>query len=149
MEALDAAEVLAYLAREIEFYGRPFTPPCVLLCGGELLVTVGAATGVGGRNQEFALATAPLIEGSARIVVASIDSDGTDGPSAAAGGLVDGATMARLRDAGVDIVAALQNHDSFHALKALDDNFFTGAQGTNVRDLRVIYIADRGHREGV
>jgi glycerate 2-kinase len=149
MEARDAAEVVAYLAREIEFYGRPFPPPCVLLCGGELLVTVGKATGVGGRNQEFALSTAPLIEGSARIVVASIDSDGTDGPSDAAGGLVDGDTMDHLQAVGVDVGAALQDHDSFHALKALGDNLITGAQGTNVRDLRVIYIADRGHREGV
>ncbi len=146
MEAQDAAEVLAYLAREIEYYGRPFTSPCVLLCGGELLVTVGKATGVGGRNQEFALTTAPLIAGSTRIVVASLDSDGTDGPSAAAGGLVDGASMDRFRRAGVDVVGALQNHNSFHALQVLGDNFFTGARGTNVRDLRIIYIAEHGRR---
>jgi len=143
MEALDAAEVMAYLAREIEFYGRPFTPPCAILCGGELLVTVGKATGVGGRNQEFVLSMASLLEGSEHIVVASIDSDGTDGPSDAAGGIVDGFTMARLRRAGIDVLEELRNHNSFHALKALGDNFVTGARGTNVRDLRVIYIPDR------
>jgi len=143
MEVLDAAEVMVYLAREIEFYGRPFTPPCAILCGGELLVTVGKATGVGGRNQEFVLSMASLLEGSEHIVVASIDSDGTDGPSDAAGGIVDGFTMARLRRAGVDVLEELRNHNSFHALKALGDNFVTGARGTNVRDLRVIYIPDR------
>jgi glycerate 2-kinase len=140
METLDAAEMLAYLAREIEFYGRPFKPPCVLFCGGELLVTVGKATGVGGRNQEFVLSAAPLIEGNENIVVASIDSDGTDGPSDAAGGIVDGFTMERLQGAGVDVFEELRVHNSFHALKALGDNFVTGARGTNVRDLRVIYI---------
>jgi glycerate-2-kinase len=140
METLDAAEVLAYMAREIEFYGRPFKPPCVLLCGGELLVTVGKATGVGGRNQEFALSTAPLVEGNEHIVVASIDSDGTDGPSDAAGGIVDGYTMERIKGTGIDVYEAIRNHNSFHALKALGDNFITGARGTNVRDLRVIYI---------
>jgi len=140
METLDAAEVLAYMAQEIDFYGRPFKPPCVLLCGGELLVTVGKATGVGGRNQEFVLSAAPLIEGNENIVVASIDSDGTDGPSDAAGGIVDGFTMERLQEAGVDVFEELHNHNSFHALKALGDNFVTGARGTNVRDLRVIYI---------
>jgi hydroxypyruvate reductase len=72
--------------------------------------------------------------------VASIDSDGTDGPSDAAGGIVDGFTMERLQGAGVDVFEELHNHNSFHALKALDDNFVTGARGTNVRDLRVIYI---------
>ncbi len=140
METLDAAEVLAYMAREIEFYGRPFKPPCVLLCGGELLVTVGKATGVGGRNQEFVLSTAPLIEGNENIVVASIDSDGTDGPSDAAGGIVDGYTMERIKGTGIDVYEEIRNHNSFHALKALGDNFITGARGTNVRDLRVIYI---------
>jgi glycerate 2-kinase len=143
VETLDAAEVVAYLAREIEFYGRSFKPPCVLLCGGELLVTVGKATGVGGRNQEFVLSTAPLLEWSECIVVASIDSDGTDGPSDAAGGMVDGFTMARLQRAGIDVFEELHNHNSFHALKILGDNFITGAQGTNVRDLRVVYIPDR------
>jgi hydroxypyruvate reductase len=140
METFDAAEVLACLAREITFYGRPFTPPCVLFCGGELLVTVGKATGVEGRNQEFVLSAAPLIEGKEHIVVASIDSDGTDGSSDAAGGVVDGFSMARLRRVGIDVLEELRNHNSFRALKVLGDNFVTGARGTNVRDLRVIYI---------
>ena len=79
-EASQAGFVIADIARTIEREGAPFEPPCALITGGELLVTVGQETGVGGRNQEFALAAALRIAGSERIVVAGVDTDGTDGP---------------------------------------------------------------------
>lgn len=140
MESCDAAKVLAHIAREIEVYGRPFKPPCVLLCGGEILVTVGKEEGIGGRNQEFVLSTALVIDGSEKIVIGSADSDGRDGPSIAAGGIVDGYTLQRIEQAGLDILEELKKHNSYEVLKKLEDNIITGVQGTNVRDLRVIYI---------
>jgi glycerate-2-kinase len=140
MEACDAAKVLAHIAREIEVYKRPFKPPCVLLCGGEILVTVGKEKGIGGRNQEFVLSTVLAIDGSKNIVIGSADSDGRDGPSIAAGGIVDGYTLQRIEQAGLDILEELRRHNSYEALKKIEDNIITGVQGTNVRDLRVIYI---------
>ncbi|MCL5027073.1 MAG: DUF4147 domain-containing protein [Chloroflexi bacterium] len=142
VEARCVGEVLAYMAQEIEVYGRPLTPPCILLCGGELLVTVGESTGVGGRNQEFVLSTAPRLAGSSRAVAASVDSDGNDGPTEFAGGIVDGLTMNRAREAGFDVFQELRNHNSSGVLQQLGDAIYTGVRGTNVQDLRVVYVGD-------
>lgn len=147
IEARDVAGVMAYLAREIELHGKPFKPPCVVIFGGEADVTVGPATGMGGRNQEFVLSSAPMIAGSENIVIASADSDGTDGPTYVAGGLVDGYTMARAQNAGVDVFEELANHNSYQVLETLGDHIVTGARGTNVRDLRIIYVANRLSKE--
>jgi len=144
VEARSASETLAYMGQEIETYGRPFKTPCVLLCGGELVVTVGEETGVGGRNQEFALAAAPRIEGSKNVVIASVDSDGTDGPTDMAGGIVDGYSMGRAKEAGVDISEELRKHNSTMVLNKLGDTIYTGVQGTNVQDLRIVYISKQG-----
>jgi len=146
VEARSAAETLAYMAQEIETYGRPFKTPCVLLCGGELVVTVGEETGVGGRNQEFALAAAPRIEGSKNVVIASVDSDGTDGPTDMAGGIVDGYSMERAKKAGVDIFEELRKHNSTMVLNKLGDTIYTDVQGTNVQDLRIVYVGKKGSR---
>ncbi len=140
IEARPAGETLAYLAQEIEAYDRPFKAPCVLLCGGELLVTVGKEQGFGGRNQEFVLSTAQRIAGSKRIVIASADSDGSDGPTRHAGGIVDGQTMERIRAAGIDLEAEMRHHNTNAVLQQLDDAIDTGILPTNVRDLRVIYV---------
>jgi hydroxypyruvate reductase len=102
---------------------------------------VGDATGIGGRNQEFVLAAATRIAGSPNIVVASVDSEGGDGPTDAAGGIVDGFTVQRARDAGIDVNAELDNHNSYVALAAVGDLIHTGVRGTNVRDLRLIYVS--------
>ncbi|MCW4039410.1 MAG: DUF4147 domain-containing protein [Candidatus Bathyarchaeota archaeon] len=147
LEVWPVAGVVAHIARESEFYGRPFQPPCVLLFGGELLVTVGTATGIGGRNQEFVLSTAPMIAGSQNIVIASVDSDGADGPSPVAGGIVDGDTVNRLSDIGVNVFQILDNHDSYGALTQLDDAIHGEIRSTNVRDLRAIYIQKRVNQE--
>ena len=143
VEARPVGETFAYMAQEAEVLGRPIQPPCVLLCGGELVVTVGEESGVGGRSQEFVLAAAPRIEGSENIVMASADSDGIDGPTDAAGGVVDGYTMKRAREAGIDVFKELRHHNSNVALKALGDTIRTGVRRTNVRDLRVVYVGGR------
>jgi glycerate 2-kinase len=144
VEAQPIAETLAYIAQEIETYGRPFKPPCVLLCGGELIITVGEETGVGGRNQEFVLSAAPRIAGSKNIVIASVDSDGADGPTDMAGAIVDGYSMERAKEAGVDIFEELRKHNSTMTLNELGDTIYTGIQGTNVQDLRIVYVGKRG-----
>jgi len=147
VEAKDAGNVLAYIAKEIELYNRPFKPPCILLCGGELLVTVGGKKGKGGRNQEFVLSTAPRIASSPNIVIASCDSDGTDGPTDAAGGIVDGYTMTRAEEEKIQVFEELELHNSYHVLSKLKDLIFTGARGTNVQDLRVVYVGGREKSE--
>ncbi len=141
VEARPIGEALGYMATEIEQLGQPFEPPCMMILGGELVVAVGDATGRGGRNQEFVAAAAGRIAGSPNIVIASVDSEGTDGPTEAAGGIADGLTLARLREAGLDSEAELANHNSHALLAALDDLVVTGVRGTNVRDLRLIYVA--------
>lgn len=141
IEAEPVAKVLAYIAEEEEIKGRPLKPPCVLICGGEVVVAIGDAKGVGGRNQEMVLYMAQHNSGSKNIVIGSADSDGTDGPTEYAGGIIDGETADRAVKAGFNLDAELKNHNSNPVLKALDDLIYTGNTGTNVRDLRVIYVA--------
>lgn len=140
IETRPVAETMAHIASECETAGAPLQPPCVLLSGGELVVAVGQATGCGGRNQEFALATAPHIAGSANIVVGTVDSEGTDGPTDVAGGVADGQTLQRLTQSELDFAAEMANHNSGGVLEKLGDVVTTGILGQNVRDLRVIYI---------
>jgi glycerate-2-kinase len=140
IEAQAFGRALALQAIEIEMYQRPFKPPCVLIAGGELLVRTEGAAGLGGRNQEFVLAAATKIHSSQQIVIASADSDGTDGPTDIAGGIVDGLTMTRAVELGIKLRDELKQHNSMSVLQRLRDGIMTGAQGTNVQDLRVIYI---------
>ncbi len=127
VEAVHAAAYLAEIAKTIERRGQPYQPPCALFTSGEMVVTVGKGNGVGGRNQEFSLAAASRIAGSDRIIMASVDTDGTDGPGTQfcdeadaipclAGGIVDGHTVSEAAIAGIDIAAALKQHDSTPAL---------------------------------
>jgi glycerate 2-kinase len=143
IETRPVAETMAHIAHECEVLGQPFRPPCVILSGGELVVAVGEATGRGGRNQEFVLAAAPYIAGSASIVVASVDSEGTDGPTDIAGGIVDGQTLERVAAAGLDFASEMENHNSGGVLEALGDTIVTGIWGQNVRDLRVVHVAQQ------
>ena len=142
IEVRPVAETFAQIAREAELIGRPLEPPCVFIFGGELLVTVGNATGIGGRNQEFVMSAAERIAGSKNIVIASADCDGTDGPSDNTGGIVDGYTMERIAEAGIDLSQELNNHNTSYVLKTLGDTI-NSVRGANVRDLRVIYIGNK------
>ncbi|KAA0217444.1 MAG: DUF4147 domain-containing protein [Leptolyngbya sp. PLA3] len=105
--------------------------------GGESTVHVGASHGKGGRNQELAVAAATVIEGVPGAAVMSLATDGVDGPTDAAGGVVDGQSVARMRANGVDPEEALRNHDSYPALEACGGLLRTGASGTNVNDVMV------------
>jgi len=109
------------------------------IAGGETVVRL-TGSGLGGRNQELALAAAQQLDGLADTALFSVGSDGTDGPTDAAGGYVDGQTAQRLRDQGMDIQAVLQCNDSYHALQASGGLIVTGPTGTNVNDVAVLLI---------
>ncbi len=133
-ETREAAQVLASILREVQEHGHPVKPPACLLSGGETTVTL-RGSGKGGRNQEFALAAALAISGLPGVTVLSGGTDGTDGPTDAAGGTVNGST------ADQDAQAALDNNDSYSYLKARDALVMTGPTGTNVMDMQVMLIA--------
>jgi len=137
-ETRDVARVHAAIAKEVLASGRPVRRPACIISGGETTVTV-RGKGLGGRNQEFALAAAIDIAGLDGVVVFSAGTDGTDGPTDAAGAIADGRTTAR----GGDAAAYLRNNDSYHFFEKLGDLLKTGATGTNVADVRLIVIAEQ------
>lgn len=132
--ARDAGVFLANIARFHAASGKPMA----FLAGGETVVHL-TGKGLGGRNQELALAAADGIAGM-NAAVFSLGSDGTDGPTDAAGGYVDGTTAKVLRDQGIRISDVLQNNDAFHALQKCDGLIMTGPTGTNVNDISVLLI---------
>ena len=109
------------------------------IAGGETVVKL-TGTGKGGRNQELALAAAPGIDGIPGAAVFSVGSDGTDGPTDAAGGYVDHETASELRSQGVDIAQVLRDNDSYHALLKTGGLIITGPTGTNVNDVAVALL---------
>lgn len=130
--ARDAGVFLSNIARYYE--GRKLA----VICGGETIVRL-TGHGKGGRNQELALAACEGIAGM-NACVFSVGSDGTDGPTDAAGGIVDGTTLAALKEKGISVAAVLQDNDAYHALKAVDGLIMTGPTGTNVNDLTVLLL---------
>ncbi|MBQ3626726.1 MAG: glycerate kinase, partial [Synergistaceae bacterium] len=110
-----------------------------VIAGGETVVHL-TGKGMGGRNQEFALASAIGIDGLENVVIASIGSDGTDGPTDAAGGIVDGKTKDLLSKLNIKIEDVLKNNDAYNALKAVDALVVTGPTGTNVNDFAFALI---------
>ncbi len=137
--ARDLANVHAAIAREVVRSGHPLAAPCALISGGEATVVV-RGEGRGGPNQEFALALALALEGMAGWAALAVDTDGTDGPTDAAGGLVTGSTAGAIRAAGVDPATALAANDAYPALRAGGALLMTGPTGTNVNDLRVMLV---------
>jgi glycerate 2-kinase len=138
-DAIGAANMYAAIVREVLAGGNPVSPPCAIVSGGEATVTV-RGDGSGGPNQEFALALAVELEGVEGWAAFSADTDGHDGSTEAAGGIVDGQTARGIRDGGVDPGEALADNDSFPALRAGGALLVTGPTGTNVNDLRVALI---------
>jgi len=138
-EAREVAKVHAALAREIRASDNPVPPPACLISGGETTVTL-RGSGVGGRNQEFALAAAVEIEDLRDVVILSAGTDGSDGPTDAAGAVADGATIQRARAIGLDPVGLLRNNDSHRLFRALGDLVVTGPTHTNVMDIRLLLI---------
>lgn len=138
-ETREVALVHGGIAREILASGHPVPPPACILSGGETTVTI-AGDGKGGRNQEFALAAALDIAGCERIVLLSGGTDGTDGPTDAAGAIVDHLTVIRARQAGLDLRQHLDQNNAYPFFKALDDLLITGPTFTNVMDMRIILV---------
>lgn len=137
-EAREAGTFMASIARSVDRMGQlGFQRPCAIIAGGETVVNL-TGHGKGGRNQELALSAARGMDGMEHTVLFSLGSDGTDGPTDAAGGIVDGMTMSRMREMGIDCERVLQNNDAYHALKEIDGLIMTGATGTNVNDVAVI-----------
>ena len=131
----------ADIAREILNSGNPMKPPCVLIGGGESTVSITGECGKGGPNQEFALGAALRMDGLDNVVIASVDTDGTDGPTEIAGAMVDKFTLEQARSQGIDLFAALRKHDVSDPLEQLGEIIITGATGTNVNDLKLLVIA--------
>ena len=134
----EASEAGAYLASELVKYlgsGRKIA----LLAGGETVVTL-RGNGLGGRNQELALSAAAHLAQIPNAAIISVGSDGTDGPTDAAGGYADTQTLAALQEKGLNYAQMLGNNDSYHALKAVDGLIFTGPTGTNVNDVTVALL---------
>ncbi len=133
-EAREIAKVFGAMAREIVRRGRPLGRPACVLAGGELTVLV-RGKGLGGRAQEFALASALEIAGLRDVWIGACGTDGTDGPTDAAGAIVDGTVLARAARLGMDVGQALDHNDAYPLLKRLDAHIMTGPTGTNVNDL--------------
>ena len=139
-EARHAGALLAAIAREVCRTGQPLPAPCAIILGGETVVRL-QGTGLGGRNQELALAAAPGIDGLAKVCICSVGSDGTDGPTDAAGGLVTGGFMAHCAALGLSVEDALADNDSYHLLQKAGGLLVTGPTGTNVNDLTLLLCA--------
>ena len=136
-EAREIGKLFGELAREMHVSGNPIRPPACLLAGGELTVTV-KGQGLGGRAQEFALAAAPSLQGVPRVFVIGFGTDGIDGPTEAAGAVVDGNIISRAKQKGVSFEAALRHNDSYGFFQRADGHVVTGPTGTNVNDVYMI-----------
>jgi len=138
-EARQVSVMFASIAKEISISGNPVRKPAGLVAGGETTVTV-TGKGLGGRNQELALAAVSRLQELDGTVLASLSTDGIDGPTDVAGAIVDGVTLARAVKKGLAPEKYLADNDSYHFFSKLGDVIFTGPTGTNVNDLLVIVV---------
>ncbi len=138
-ETREAARFHGAIAREVVSTGKPIGRPACILSGGETTVTI-KGNGLGGRNQEFTLSGAFEISGLEKVVLLSGGTDGTDGPTDAAGAMADHTTITRARQMGLDPMKYLENNDSYHFFKKLDDLLIIGPTRTNVMDVRILLV---------
>jgi glycerate 2-kinase len=138
-EAREVAHIFSAIAREILHSGQPVSRPACVVTGGETTVTI-RGEGMGGRNQELALAAAIQIEGLDEAMIVTLATDGTDGPTDAAGAIADGSTLRRAREKGLSATEYLTNNDSYHFFEALGDLIITGPTNTNVNDLTFVFV---------
>ena len=142
-ETKDIAGAHVAIAREIIKTGRPLPPPCCIISGGETTVTI-KGKGEGGRNQEFCLVSANKIRDlPERVVILSGGTDGNDGPTDAAGGVVDPLSIKRGQAAGLNAAEYLENNDSYNYLKKTGDLLVTGPTNTNVMDVRLVLVKQK------
>ena len=144
-EAREVGRVLAAIGREVGTRGRPIPAPACLVAAGETTVTV-RGSGRGGRNQEVALGAALGLAGTENILVASMGTDGIDGPTDAAGAIASGTTLARTSRLGLDADRALASNDAYPFFRALGDLIVTGPTGTNVMDIALVMVGGQLRR---
>jgi glycerate 2-kinase len=137
-EAREVGRTLAGLLREVDASGHPLSRPCCLIAGGETTVTIRGG-GRGGRNQELALSAAFSLRGVRDVLLASIGTDGSDGPTDAAGAFVDGSTLDRAEALQLDASRHLAENDSYVFFERLGDLIRTGPTNTNVNDLYLLF----------
>ncbi|HLH01021.1 MAG TPA: glycerate kinase [Bryobacteraceae bacterium] len=138
-EAREIAHVHAAIAKEIRAARRPLHAPACLISGGETTVTL-RGRGLGGRNQEFVLSAALDIAGLHDVLILSAGTDGSDGPTDAAGAVADGTTLARAAAKNLDATAHLAHNDSYRFFEPLGDLVKTGPTGTNVADIQILLV---------
>lgn len=143
-EAKTVGQVLAALAREAVASGHPLAPPCCLLSGGETTVTLGENPGLGGRNQELALAAGVSLAGLEGVLLLSAGSDGGDGPTGAAGAFAHGRSLSQALALGLKPRLHLERHDAYPLFEALGDLLVTGPTRTNVMDIQILLVAAPG-----
>ena len=138
-ETREASRFHTAIAKEVISSGNPIPKPACILSGGETTVTI-KGNGLGGRNQEFALAGALEISGIEKVVLLSGGTDGTDGPTDASGAMVDHTTVHRAKSMGLDPKAHLENNDAYPFFQKLGDLLITGPTHTNVMDVRILLV---------
>jgi len=138
-ETREVAHVHAAIAKEILSRGRPVAAPACVISGGETTVTI-RGKGTGGRNQEFCLASAMDISSLPGVVILSGGTDGNDGPTDAAGGVVDSLTFRKGEELGMSAQSFLENNDAYHFLERTGDLLVTGPTKTNVMDVRLVLV---------
>lgn len=144
-ESRDAGTVMASLAREIQAYGNPVKPPCVLLSSGEVTTRIldnDEIKGHGGPGQEMTVSFAIAAAKTRGACLLSIDSEGTDGTAPIAGGITDSASMGLAQKQGINLHQVLRDHSCFEALDAIGCGVFTGNTGTNLCDLNILYVPE-------
>lgn len=139
-ESREVGIAMGGIVRDIVRTGTLISRPALIISGGETTVTLSNQRGEGGPNQEFALGAALKIAGLEGVAVAAVDTDGTDGPTDVAGGIVDETTLEKMEKIGLDIYKILSSHNSKQALERVNNIIVTGSTGTNVNDLRVAVV---------
>jgi glycerate 2-kinase len=142
-ESKDAGTFFASLAREVQANGNPFPAPCVILSSGETTTTIlenSVIEGHGGPSQELTASFAISATKTPGACMFSVDSEGTDGSTAVAGGLTDSSSYETAVENRVSLHAALRGHSCYEALEAIGDTIFTGNTGTNLCDFNILYV---------
>jgi glycerate 2-kinase len=142
-ESRDAGTFFASMAREIQTYGNPIKPPCVLLSSGEVTTLIddnSVVKGHGGPGQEMTVSFAITAGKTAGACLLSIDSEGTDGTTKVAGGITDSTSFKAATEKGISLYQSLREHSCFEALDSIRSTVFTGNTGTNLCDLNILYV---------
>ena len=145
-ESRDVGTMFASIAREIQEYGNPVKPPCVILASGEATTKIldnRIIKGHGGPSQEETLSFALLASKTEGACLLSIDSEGTDGTATVAGGITDSSSLKTAVEKNVDIHAALRGHACYEALNEMKDTVYTGNTGTNLCDFNIMYVPEK------